>query len=160
MFDGSKAIFERVKRPATVVAIPVTTEGKIIIIKERQPDTEALMTLVSGKVDPGEQPEDALKREMLEEIGYAPETLSLWKEIQPVTKIDWSIYTYIAKGCKKVAEPNPEPGEKIEIELVDFETFLEVASREYFNGSDITSEALRMQLDPQKKAELKKLLFD
>lgn len=37
MFDGTTQTFEKLKRPDTIMVIPVTEDGKIILTEQEQP---------------------------------------------------------------------------------------------------------------------------
>ena len=158
LYDKSTAIFEALKRSDTVTVIPVTEDGKIILIEEEQPHIELQLKNVAGTVDPGENPERAAKRELLEETGYECQDLVLWYKQNLVLKIDWDIYTYIAKGCKKVGDQNLEAGEKITPFLFTFEEFIEKVCEEDFPNLSLKVKILEAKLDPKKMAELKSLL--
>ena len=78
--------------------------------------------------------------------------------MQPTSKLDWAIYTFIARGCRKTAEQNPDAGEKIELKLVDFDEFMQAATEDdSFMETETTIELLRAKNDPRKMAEIKKL---
>ncbi len=64
-YDGSKKIFEKVKRADTVMEIAVTEEGKIILSKQEQPGRSPFIGCLGGRVDEGERPLEAAKRELL-----------------------------------------------------------------------------------------------
>ncbi len=124
MFDGSTATFERLKRPNTVVVIPVSAEGQIYYSLQEQPDKLPYYGLFGGRSDPDEAPLTTAKRELLEETGM---TASHWENFMVFKtpgKIDWEIHYFIAKGCQKVQEPELDGGEKIQILPTDPETFL------------------------------------
>src|SRR3990167_7476624 len=106
MYDGSTHTFERLKRPDTVIVIPLTTDEKIIICDQEQPAREPFLSMIGGMIDEGEEPLTAAKRELLEETGYEASEITLFDEFHPHIKLDWTVYTYLAKGCKKVAEQN------------------------------------------------------
>ena len=94
MYDGSNEIFEKVVRPDTVLVIPVTKEGKIIVCEQSQPHRDKpYLSLISGRVEENEPPEEAAKRELLEETGFKPEELILWDQYSAGTKIGWTIYS-------------------------------------------------------------------
>lgn len=159
MYDGSTHTFEKIIRPDTVLVIPVTQEGKIIICEQEQPHRDKpYLSLISGRVEENEPPEEAAKRELLEETGFEAEKLVLWDEYSPGTKIDWTIYTYIAKCCKKVAEQNLDPGEKIRCDFISSEEFIDLLAEKKVDDIHLTVKALEAKLDPQKMAELKSLL--
>lgn len=158
MFDGTKATFERLKRADTALVIPVTSEGKIMLAAQEQPGKAPFLGLVGGRLDPGEDPLEAAQRELLEETGYEAGEMVLWRALQPVSKLDWVIYTFIAKDCRKVAEQKLDAGEKIELKFLDFEEFVETATADgSFTEIETLTELLRAKADPAKMADLKKL---
>jgi len=159
MFDGSVAIFERLRRPNTVQVV-ATVGDKILLQNQQQPDKyEPFPSLPGGRCDEGEEPIRAAKRELLEETGYVSKYWVLWKEQNPVGKIDWTIYTFIARNCRKKQEPRLDPGEKITTRLIDFEGFLMLSEDPYFYDKSLVMPLFRARFDKKAKQELKKLLF-
>jgi ADP-ribose pyrophosphatase len=160
MFDGSKAIFEKLKRPDTVVILPILPTGEIILIEEKQPGSESVIGIPGGRIDKGEEVLEAAKRELLEETGYEAEKFILWDAQQIVNKIDWVIYVFIAKGLKKVADLKLDAGEKITLKPVTFEEFINIGTdtNARFIETEILPQLLEAKLDPKKKEELRKLL--
>lgn len=64
--------FEIMVEPDSAVVVAVTLDGSILLVREFRPGTEEwLVELPGGNVDPGEEPEAAAARELLEETGYA-----------------------------------------------------------------------------------------
>src|ERR1044072_7579533 len=62
-----------VRHAPSVVLIPFESDGRIVIIRQyRAPRGRALWELPAGRVDGGESPEDAARRECEEEIGRVP----------------------------------------------------------------------------------------
>lgn len=157
MYDGSTHTFERIKRANTVIVIPVTEDGKIIICDQEQPDREPYLSMISGRVDKGEEPLEAAERELLEETGYKASEITLFDEFHPHVKLVWNVYTYLAKGCKKIAEQNLDPGEKIQIKLVGFDEFIELLVTRKLPEIHLTIKALEAKLDPEKMKRLKSL---
>jgi ADP-ribose pyrophosphatase len=156
-FDGSFATYEKVARQDSVVVIPITKDGKIIITEQEQPGKEPFIDFAGGVSDDGEDPESGARRELLEETGYKAGDLKLWYAIQPVTRVEWSIYTFIAYDCVRVSQQTLDPGEKIKIELIDFDEFIDITSGDNLRDLDTTIKVLKAKLDPQKMDELKKL---
>ncbi len=157
MYDDSTQTFEKLKRPSTVGVIPVTSEGQIILTEEDQPGKTHFLSIAGGRVEEGEEIEEAARRELLEETGFTCKELILWDVYQPLSKIDWTIYTFIAKNCTKIKEPELDAGEKITLKYVNFKQFLELASSEEFDSLEITLKVLRAKLNPNKMKELKEL---
>src|SRR3990167_884303 len=144
-YDGSKRIFEKLKRPDTVMIIPITEEGKIIVALQEQPHKPPFIGTIGGRVDEGEDVLETAKRE-------------LFDVVQPVSKIEWAIYTFIAKGCKKIAEQNLDGAEKIELKFLSFEEFIDLAVNDDKFGDELKIKILEAKLQPKKIEELKKLL--
>lgn len=159
MFDGSTEIFEHLKRPDTAQVIPVVG-NKILIQTQKQPDrAKSFSSLAGGRCDWGEDPFKAAKRELLEETGYASKDWVLWKEQNPVSKIEWTIYTYIARNCYKKQPPKPDSGERIKNRLITFEEFLMLSEDPYFYEKELAGKLLRARFEPKLKKELFNLLF-
>lgn len=161
MFDGSTRVFETLRRPDTVVIFPVTDEGKIIIIEEEQPGEPKFLGAMGGRMEYGEDVIEATKREMLEESGYTAERLQLWNAVQMARspKIDWVMYTFVAKGIKKVATANLDGGEKIRLLEVTLDELIKLVYENKFVEKQIEPEVLKAIIDKDKMAELRKL-FD
>jgi 8-oxo-dGTP pyrophosphatase MutT (NUDIX family) len=158
MFDGTKSTFEKLKRADTTVVIPITSEGKIILTLQEQPGKAPFIGCAGGRLEPNEDPLESAKRELLEETGYEAGEMVLWRALQPVSKLDWVIYTFIAKDCRKVAEQKLDAGEKIELKLLDFEEFVETTTSDSsFMEIETLTELLRAKADPAKMADIKKL---
>lgn len=158
MFDGSTATFEALKRPDTIQIIPAQ-DGKILLAFEEQPNRVATYTFVGGRVEKGEDQITAAKRELLEETGLESNDWELYKVYDIESKIEWSVYLYFARNCKKVAEPHLDAGEKIEVRAVNFEEFLKITSDEKFWGTEIAIDIFRMKEDKEKLEEFRNKLL-
>jgi len=157
-YDGSKKIFEKLKRPDTAMIVPVTEDGKIIIGIQEQPNKPLFTGLIGGRFDEGEEPLEVAERELLEETGYKAKEWLLLDAVQPVSKIDWAVYTFIARGCKKVTEQNLDGAEKIELKCVDFDEFVNIVLQPEFGDLELRIKMLEAKADPNKMAEIKKLI--
>lgn len=125
MYDGSVQTFEKLKRPGTVEILPITAEGNILIQHQYQPDSpEPFLCPAGGRLDPGEEPLEAAKRELLEETGYEAGTWELLHTVRPGGKIDWTMSVYIARNIRRIQDQHLDPGEKIQIREVDFDEFI------------------------------------
>lgn len=158
MFDGSTERFEMLKRADTTLIIP-THEDKIYIVEEEQPHKGPFSGLLGGRVEEGEDPLTGAKRELLEEGGFISDDWELYRSYMPYTKLDWTIYLYIAKNCKKVAEQKLDPGEKITIKEVTFDEFISMTTNTTFIETQFANEILHMLLHPQELDSFKAKLF-
>jgi 8-oxo-dGTP pyrophosphatase MutT (NUDIX family) len=158
-YDGSKRVFEKLKRPDTAMIIPVTEDGQIIVALQEQPNKPPFIGTVGGRVDEGEDVLETAKRELLEETGYEAKDWILFDAVQLISKIEWAVYTFIAKGCKKVAEQNLDGAEKIELKFISFEEFINLAINDDKFEDEFKIKILEAKLQPEKMGELKKLIL-
>ncbi|HSX38611.1 MAG TPA: NUDIX hydrolase [Chlamydiales bacterium] len=158
LYDGSTETFEGLKRPDTIQIIP-TLGGKILLSHEEQPNKPLSFTFLGGRAESGEEPLVTAKRELLEEAGVESDEWELIKTYESEGKIQWDTYLFVARNCKKAAEPNLDAGERIEVKEVSWDEFLEIVSSEKFWGRDIANDILRMRLDKGKIEEFKSKLF-
>lgn len=157
MFDGTYEVFEKVKRPDSVIVFGVFDNGDILLTKQAQPGKQAFIGAAGGIVDDGEDILLAAKRELLEETGYEAEHFELWHSEQPSSKIEWAVYVFIAKGLKKVAEQHLDAGEKIQTMRVPFTEFLEIGLRPDFYEKEIVKFIYQAKIDPDYYDSLRNL---
>ncbi len=156
-FDGRKMTFEKLKRPDTVNIIPITVNGEIVISEQEQPGTDPFIGCLGGRLDEGEEPLVAAKRELLEETGMQAQKYILWDSIQLIDKIDWAIYTFVAKGCNKIQKQNIESGEKIKLRYVSFDDFIKLSIQDNFRDAEVALKIFRTINDPIKFREMREL---
>jgi ADP-ribose pyrophosphatase len=69
--DGNKAQRELIRHPGAVSIIPITKDGKLVLVEQYRKALErTLIEIPAGKIDPGEEPEVTAVRELEEETGY------------------------------------------------------------------------------------------
>lgn len=158
LFDGTKATFEKLIREDSAIMLPVLEDGRILLIEDEQPGEVKHLVFPAGRVDPGEYPEAAARRELLEETGYAPESVELVLTIAPERKIDWELYYYVGRNCKKVQEPLVQAGERITLHPVTFEEMLHLAATGKLESRAFRAVALEAMSSPDKMQELKNKL--
>jgi 8-oxo-dGTP pyrophosphatase MutT (NUDIX family) len=159
-YDSSKKTFEKLKRADSAIIIPVTEQREIILTLQEQPGKKPFIGSVGGRVDEGEKVLEAAKRELLEETGYKANEWKLFDAVQPTSKIEWAVYTFIAKGCKKVADQNLDGAEKIELKFVSFDEFINMVLHNEFGDQELKIRVLEAKLDPGKMEDLKKLILE
>ncbi|MDO8497576.1 MAG: NUDIX hydrolase [bacterium] len=158
MYDGTYQTFEALRRPLTIQILP-TMGDKILLSYEEQPIKPKAYTFLGGRGEKGEEPLTTAKRELLEESGLISDDWELYKMYESETKIDWQIYLYIARNCRKVQEQDLDSGEKLEVKKVSFNEFLAHICSEDFWGTMIAADIMRKMLTPGKLEEFRKKLF-
>lgn len=101
-----------------VGALPVTEEGKIIMVKQyRHALGETCIEIPGGCVDDTDtNVEYAIARELLEETGYTFSSFDYLGEISPNPSTNSNLlHMFLAKGGKKVAEQKLDENEEIEV---------------------------------------------
>lgn len=74
--DGRRTTREVVEHPGAVGILPVTPEGKIVMVEQyRYAIGRTLLEIPAGTREPGEPLEETARRELLEETGYRAEAV-------------------------------------------------------------------------------------
>lgn len=121
---GEIASYDIVESGPAVCVLPVTTEGKILVIRVFRPGPDKILTeLPGGFKDAGLSPKEAIKKELLEETGYTGDLKLIGHTYEDAY---WTMYRhhFIATNCHKIQEPKREFDEKgMEIVLLSVEEF-------------------------------------
>lgn len=73
MSDGVIAVRDTLLHPGAVCMVPVTAEGKLLLVTQyRHAAGKRLLELPAGTLERGEEPLDAVSRELQEEVGHIP----------------------------------------------------------------------------------------
>lgn len=99
-------------------AVAFTEEGKILMVRQYRHAAQIVsLELPGGVIEPGEDPSEGIKRELLEETGYQ------FDEVEQIAIIyanpatgDNHTYCYIAKNGKKTQLQSLDPHEEIIVE--------------------------------------------
>ena len=121
---------EVVEHPGGVVILPFIDKKNIILIKQwRYPTEQALIELPAGKLEYGEEPFPAAKRELTEETGYEANT---WEDLGYIYTTpgfcNEKLYLYKATDLKFKAT-NFDEFELIETITVPFSQALEMIKK-------------------------------
>ena len=158
MFDGSFFTFEMLKRPNTVEII-ATEKDKILLSHQSQPNKLDFYSLFGGRAEESEDPLSTAKRELKEEAGLESKDWELLRTYEPMHKIDWQIYMFVARNCKKVDDPKLDAGEKIETVKCTFDRFMQIIESDKYWGNELALDILKMKQDKKKLQEFKEKIF-
>jgi len=144
LFDGTYATFEMLKRKYNAEVIAVSG-NKIYLSRQSQPTKSEFYCIFGGRIEEGESPLIAAKRELAEEGGLASDNWELYKVFEPQHKIDWEINTFIARDCYKLESTKFDAGEKGEVLECTFDEFIDFVLSDKYWGNELVLEVLRMK---------------
>lgn len=133
--DGHEFTYTLVDHPGAVWVVPVTRDGRIVLIRSyRYAVQEWCYEVPAGGLPPGldqsqrlVQSEEVARRELLEEVGGTAEHLRTIGQFYTSNGISNEVaYVYLATGVE-LGEPRREPTELIETRLVPVEEALRMA---------------------------------
>lgn len=120
--NGKEGEYEYIVHPGAAMVVPVTTEGKLVMIKQyRFAVQRYLVEFPAGTLEPDEDPETTIKREIEEETGYRAHS---WQKLGAFFLCpgysDEVIHVYLAKDLERLAEQPPgDEDEDITVQLYD-----------------------------------------
>ena len=112
--SGVRAVREVITHPGSVVVLPVLPDGRILLIEQyRHATRQNLWELVAGRMDPGEMPQEAAARELIEETGFRAKRFRVFLDVFPTPGfLEERMFILLAEGLTP-GEAEPEEDEKI-----------------------------------------------
>lgn len=105
--------------PDWVNIIALTPDEEVVLVSQFRHGIEAFsLEIPGGVVDPGEEPQAAAARELLEETGFSsPQVIPIGVvDAQPAYQNN-RCHTFLALDAKRTAEPTPDEGEDLEVSV-------------------------------------------
>ena len=119
---GDEMIFTIIRIPDVVQIVPLTPEGKLVMIQQYRHGSRTIgMEVPGGLIDSSDaSPQDAARRELLEETGYGGGELTELCDLKPQPAIMSTLATiFLIKDVEYRRLPELDRGEDIEVILVD-----------------------------------------
>jgi len=113
-----------VRKNAVAALLYDTVKEKYILISQWRPGSASdIVEVVAGTLDkPGEDPRDAMIREIEEEVGYATDTIKLIDECYMSPGGSSEVITiYFCEVSKKIGAGGGVPGELEEIDTIEMD---------------------------------------
>jgi 8-oxo-dGTP pyrophosphatase MutT (NUDIX family) len=113
--------------------LAVDVSGAAIVVEEyRHGAGVVALGTIGGAVEAGEEPRDAVSRELLEETGYAAEEIidlgATWANFGSHTN---RVHHFLARGCSRVADQSLDDGELITVRIMPLEDLGEELQQSY-----------------------------
>ncbi len=125
--DGTETDFDYLTEPPSVVVLPFTPDGDVVLIEEwRQAVSRVNRSLPVGGVEPDDDDlEAAARRELTEETGHEAETLEPLVTVEPANGIaDTVLHFFVAYDCRPTAEQRLDHNESIRVTGTSLEDLL------------------------------------
>ncbi|CBN54867.1 MULTISPECIES: NUDIX hydrolase [Kamptonema] len=119
--NGSEGEWECIRHPGGALAVPVTPEGKLVLLRQYRFATQGrILEFPAGTIEPNEDPAETIKREIEEETGYrAHKWQKLGQFFLAPGYSDEIIYAFLAQDLELLEKP-PEQDDDEDIEVVLF----------------------------------------
>ena len=142
--DGSEGEYYYVHTPGSVMIIPVTDEGKIILVRQyRYLNRREGLEFIGGGIKPGKSAEQSAREELLEEAGLSVGELIRIGEFNPMNGVTDEICNiFVARSFNKDAA-KPETTEEFEIVELDYANLCKfISSGTIWDGMTLAAFAL------------------
>jgi 8-oxo-dGTP pyrophosphatase MutT (NUDIX family) len=116
---GNAHDFFVLESPSWVNVIPLTLEKEVVMVRQyRHGIRDVTLEIPGGLVEDHDSPEEAARRELLEETGYREGSLILLGSVHPNPAIQNNIcYTFLAKDVCAMGVQSQDEREDIEVIL-------------------------------------------
>ncbi len=124
--NGNEANREVVRHPGGA-AVLLVNGGKILLERQfRFPYNKVIWEIPAGKLNKGEDPEHAAKRELEEETGYRAEKLERLVEVYPSPGYTDEIIYVFSADAAKLEKQHLDDDEFVNAEFVDLKKCIEM----------------------------------
>ena len=135
---GHEATLELVKHDGSVVLIPVTGDGRVLLVRQyRHAAGRFLWELPAGSLESGEDPDLGAARECQEELGLVPASLERLLTLYPTPGFCTETMTYYRATGLRPPGPGDPAAHQDEDESIEVGTFTVAEIRAMVDRGDI-----------------------
>lgn len=120
--DGTVHTFFTIDAPGWVNVVPLTADDEVVMVRQyRHGPRASTLEIPGGMVDPGEEPQAAAARELLEETGFAAASWELIGNVNPNPALFSNrCLTYLARDARPVGPIRNEGAEETVVVRVPY----------------------------------------
>lgn len=132
--------------PTWMNTVAFTEAGELLVVEQFRHGTDRpSLEIVGGVSEPGEDPLDTARRELLEETGHASDTWIPLGSCAPNPAIqDNRCHFFLALGCKAVAELRLDPSEELRVWAVPWSEWEDLLRRGVVDHALVLAACLRL----------------
>lgn len=120
--NGEVTFREVVDHPGGVCVVAITDKDEVLMVRQfRYPYGQILREIPAGKLERGEDPFEAVKREQMEETGTGAEEYVYLGDLYPTPGYCSEIIRIWACRVSTYGEPDPDDDEFLEVDRVPME---------------------------------------
>ena len=141
---GVEGSFGIVKHPGASLAVPITAEGQVVVLRQYRFAVQArLLEFPAGTLEDGEDPLESMKRELGEEAGYSA---ARWDALGPMLPCpgysDEVIHCFLARDLTTLENPpagdDDEDLEVLQMSPAELDARLS-SGEEWLDGKSVTA---------------------
>jgi len=124
--SGKAALRDITRHPGAAAVVALTDEGRICLVRQyRAALGRVTVEIPAGKLDPGEDPLECARRELLEETGFEAGKMAYLTTIATTPGFtDELIHIYLATDLRFV-HANPDADEFLNVDLVELSQLID-----------------------------------
>ena len=144
---GGRSFREVVDHPGGVCVLALDDENRVLLVRQfRYPYEKVLTELPAGKLEIGEDPEQAALRELREEAGASPGTFQSLGELYPSPGYCGEIIRMYLARKLTFGEASLDEGEFLNVERMDFARLVELVLSGEIRDAKTIAAALKTKL--------------
>jgi ADP-ribose pyrophosphatase len=115
--DQASQLYHAVGQRDYLAIVALTPDGRFPLVRQYRPALEAFtLELPAGLIEPGEDPAEASRRELLEETGYPTRSIQALGTAAPCSgRLSNRIHSYFLQTGERIDDFIPEPGLAVEL---------------------------------------------